>query len=34
MMRGKVAVLLYPGCNYFEVEAAVNVLSKHYEVLH
>ena len=32
--RGRVAVLLYPGCTYFEVEAAVNVLSQHREVLH
>jgi aminoglycoside phosphotransferase (APT) family kinase protein/putative intracellular protease/amidase len=32
--RGRVAVLLYPGCTYFEVEAAVNVLAQHREVLH
>ncbi len=33
-MRGKVAALLYPGCTYFEVATAVEMLSKHCEVLH
>jgi transcriptional regulator GlxA family with amidase domain len=29
----KVAVLLYPGCIYFEVSGAVEALSKHFNVL-
>ena len=34
MMRRKVAVLLYPGCIYFEVQAAVEALADEFEVLH
>ena len=30
----KVAVLLYPGCVYFEIAQAVTLLSKHFDVLH
>lgn len=30
----KVAVLLYPGCVYFEIEATVAALSRQFEVLH
>jgi putative intracellular protease/amidase len=33
-LRRKAAVLLYPGCTYFEVAATVDVLSCHFEVLH
>lgn len=33
-MRRKIAVLLYPGCTYFEVATAVEMLSKHCDVLH
>lgn len=27
-------MLMYPGCTYFEVEAAVDLLAKHFDVLH
>lgn len=33
-MYRKVAVLLYPGCTYFEVAAAVEMLSRHCDVRH